>query len=344
MSKITSGILKAIAPNTPQPLRDRFIPFLNEALPRYGIVSEFQVAAFLATAAFESMYFRKTREGKAKSTSPVWIKYQSKYWPTGYFGRGIFQTTTLANYRKFGQKMKKRGLVDDSELFVKQPELLEQPKWAVESACEFWETNKLDQYARQGLKGFSALQGVVNRGRPDKVALGYADRLVVYEAARLALPDDFKLSAADTETPATQSPLTVEPFEPAELQPIQPPTSDRVVIEDREKQGFFQTIWKKLTAKFGGDVTLAVATEKAKEMQLLGLDADTWRMIFYIGVAAGVLWLLFEAYKYYMRVTEQTAKTAMLVTANTTPTNRVEIANTDVLQEYRAKGYTVITR
>lgn len=153
-----------------------------------------------------------------------------------------------------------------------------------------------------------------------------------------------QVSAADTYTPATQSPQTVEPVNPADPQNGQPPISDRVVIEDREKQGFFSTIWKKLTAKFGGDVTLAVATEKAKEMQLLGLDADTWRMIFYIGVVAGVVWLLFEAYKYYMRVTEQTAKTAMLVTANTTPTNRVEIANTDVLQEYRAKGYTVITR
>jgi len=225
MAKITAAILQKIAPQTPAPLRDRFIPYLNEALPRYGIVSELQVAAFLATAAFESMYFRKTKEGKAKPTSKAWIRYQSKYWHTNYMGRGIFQTTSEKNYRIFGQKMKKKGLVTDSEIFVKQPQLLEQPQWAVESACEFWETNGLDKYARQGFKGFTALQGVVNRGSASKIALGQPDRLVVYERARLALPDNFILGASTTtaDTTATDSNSPID-----EPQDTSPPTNSEV--------------------------------------------------------------------------------------------------------------------
>jgi putative chitinase len=231
MAKITAEILRKIAPQTPAPLRDRFIPYLNSILPRYGIVSELQVAAFLATAAFESMYFRKTKEGKAQPTSTAWIKYQSKYWHTNYMGRGIFQTTSEKNYRIFGQKMKRKGLVTDSELFVKQPQLLEQPEWAVESACEFWETNGLDKYARQGFKGFTALQGVVNRGRADKVALGQADRLLVYEKARLALPDDFILGASTTTANTTATDSNSPTDEP---QDTVPPTNIETTTVEAE--------------------------------------------------------------------------------------------------------------
>ena len=212
MSKITSAILAKIAPQTPSALRDRFLPYLNDALPRYGIVTELQVAAFLATAAFESQYFQKTKEGKARASSPIWIKYQSKYWHTNYMGRGIFQTTHERNYRTFGQQMKKKGLVTDSETFVKSPALLEDPRWAVESACEYWETNGLDKYARQGFKGFSALQGRVNKGDANEVAHDYPNRLLVYERARQAIPDGFTLDSAATsiasETPAVSSPVT----------------------------------------------------------------------------------------------------------------------------------------
>jgi len=229
MNRITPAILAKIAPQTKAELLDRFIPFLNEALPRYGIVTELQVAAFLATAAFESQYFQKTKEGKGRPSSDVWIKYQSKYWHTNYMGRGIFQTTHEKNYRTFGRKMKEKGLVTDSEMFVKNPELLEQPRWAVESACEYWETNGLDRYARQGFKGFSALQGRVNRGDANKVAHDYPDRLLVYERARHALADDFNLgSTADsiaTEDPAVSSPNPVS--EPQiDPPPVETPSTD----------------------------------------------------------------------------------------------------------------------
>lgn len=195
MSKITLALLKAVAPSTRQDLLDRFIPHMNAILPEYGIVSELQVSAFLATAAFESQYFQKTKEGHARVGTKA-RGYQDKYWGTGFMGRGIFQTTHRRNYLIFGQKMLQLGKVDNANLFVEHPELLEQSRWAVESACQYWQTNKLDKWALRGTKGFFGLQGLVNRGSAEKEALDYDSRLAVYEKARRAMPDDFKLDSA----------------------------------------------------------------------------------------------------------------------------------------------------
>lgn len=71
--------------------------------------------------------FQPVREAKGSVNSEIWIKYQSKYWFTGYFGRGLVQTTFKENYLKIGQ------LVGVGDLFVRQPDLLLELKWSYES-------------------------------------------------------------------------------------------------------------------------------------------------------------------------------------------------------------------
>src|SRR5688572_12274528 len=84
---ITSELLKKLAPRTPVAKRDRFLPYLQEACPRYHIDTELRVAAFLATVCFESDYFKTTKEYRA--TRPGKVKaLQDKYWDTGFYGRG----------------------------------------------------------------------------------------------------------------------------------------------------------------------------------------------------------------------------------------------------------------
>ena len=56
-------------------------------------------------------------------------------------GRGIFQTTGRANYLQLGIKKGRR------DLFINTPELLEQPEYAVWSACEYWNTRNLNDPA-----------------------------------------------------------------------------------------------------------------------------------------------------------------------------------------------------
>jgi predicted chitinase len=59
-------------------------------MPRYGIITQKQQAAFLATCAYESQYFQKTKEGLARKGTKA-RAYQDKYWSTGYYGRGLIK-------------------------------------------------------------------------------------------------------------------------------------------------------------------------------------------------------------------------------------------------------------
>lgn len=212
MSKITSDLLAKLAPGTkPDSLRDRFIPFLNEACPRYGITTELRVAAFLATICFESNYFRATKEGLARNGSKARAA-QNKYWGTGFYGRGLIQTTHRSNYVRFSQAMFKAGRIEREFLFVEQPELLEQPKWAVESACYFWQSNSLNGYADRGK--FFAIQGLVNRGNASEEAWGYDDRLKLYDTALRNMPNSFNLSTA---APSNAQNLTGDTTEDSNL-------------------------------------------------------------------------------------------------------------------------------
>ena len=60
--EITPELLKQLFPATGKILRDRWIPFWNELLPKYGIDNELRLAAFLATVGIESDHLRATRE------------------------------------------------------------------------------------------------------------------------------------------------------------------------------------------------------------------------------------------------------------------------------------------
>lgn len=62
------------------------------------------------------------KEIKAKPNTVVWQKYQSKYWSTGFYGRGYSQLTWKGNYQKFGKLL---GL--DNQL-VTNPDLVLQPE------------------------------------------------------------------------------------------------------------------------------------------------------------------------------------------------------------------------
>lgn len=144
-------------------------------LPQYDINTPERVAAFIAQCAHESGGFKRLKENlnyKWESLRRVF----PKYFPTDelaqeyahkqeqianriygsrmgngdessgdgfrYCGRGLIQLTGKNNYTKFAESM---GMAVEEV-----PALLETYDGAVKSACWFWSSNNLNQYADSG--------------------------------------------------------------------------------------------------------------------------------------------------------------------------------------------------
>ena len=113
--------------------------WINKICPEFEIDTPREYAHFLAQACHETDHFRTLEEyasGKAyegrKDLGNMIIGDGVRF-----KGRGIFQTTGRANYKQLGVK---KG---NPDLFLKNPELLEQPEYAVWSACVFWKSRNL---------------------------------------------------------------------------------------------------------------------------------------------------------------------------------------------------------
>ena len=156
------------------PYIDYWYHALEQALPDYDINTPSRVAAFIAQCAHESGGFKFLQENlnyKAESLCRVWPKYfnagnandyahnpekianrayggrmgngpEESGDGFKYCGRGLIQLTGKQNYTKFAESIDTP--VDEI------PEFLATFEGAVQSACWFWESNNLNQYADSG--------------------------------------------------------------------------------------------------------------------------------------------------------------------------------------------------
>jgi putative chitinase len=170
---LTKEQLAQVIPGNPY--LDHWYHALEQALPDYDINTPQRVAAFLAQCAHESGGFRALKENlnyKAASLRRVFPKYfptddlAAAYAGKGemianrvyggrmgngdehsgdgfrYCGRGLIQLTGKSNYQAFADSIETP--VEDV------PEYLQTFEGAVQSACWFWESNNLNQFADNG--------------------------------------------------------------------------------------------------------------------------------------------------------------------------------------------------
>ncbi|HBO3594435.1 TPA: glycoside hydrolase family 19 protein [Pseudomonas aeruginosa] len=187
-----------------------FVPALNAAMGRFGITSPVRVAVFLAQIGHESSQLARLVENlnySARGLAAIWPSryrgadgkpnalalnlarhpqaianntYASRNgngdeasgdgWR--YRGRGLLQITGRANYRAAGV-----GLGQPLE---QEPELLEQPEFAVLSAAWWWASHGLNELADRG--EFAAITRRINGGLN-----GQAERLELWERAKRVL-------------------------------------------------------------------------------------------------------------------------------------------------------------
>ncbi|QOY72855.1 glycoside hydrolase family 19 protein [Pseudomonas sp. OST1909] len=161
-----------------------FISSLNLAMLNRQISTPQRAAAFLAQIGHESGELHYVRELGSD-------QYLSKY-DTGvlaarlgntpeadedgqkYRGRGLIQITGRRNYLACSQ-----ALFGDDRL-LRQPQLLEQPQWACESAAWFWQSNGLNELADKDQ--FTTITRRINGGLN-----GLDDRLQLWARAKAVL-------------------------------------------------------------------------------------------------------------------------------------------------------------
>ena len=200
--ELTLEQLKQLLPKNPYV--DHWHQALEQLLPDYEINTAQRIAAFIAQCSHESGGFTALKENLNYKAATL-RKIFPKYFPTDdlanayanmpnkqeaianrvyanrmgngdehsgdgyrYCGRGLIQLTGKSNYQAFA---------DSLEMNVEDvPEYLATFEGAAQSACWFWESNNLNQWADKG--DIMTLTKKINGG-----TLGLDDRIKHYEHA-----------------------------------------------------------------------------------------------------------------------------------------------------------------
>ena len=150
----------------------QYLPYFLDAMKAAEITTVQRAAAWCSQIGHESAGLKYMAE--IQTSDPSWSADRTRY-----RGRGPIQLTWSSNYRKFGQWCKANGYVDNSELFVTQPELVEQPKWGFLAASWYWlkagpRPGQINGYADVG--DILAVSCCINGWVEGKEPNGYADR------------------------------------------------------------------------------------------------------------------------------------------------------------------------
>ena len=177
---LTYDTLKKIVPTLPKNA-DVFIPYLNEMIGLFEINTPRRLAGFISQIAHESGGFKYTVEIASGDAYENRKDLGNIYPGDGkrFKGRGLIQVTGRNNYAAMGKEL--------GQDFVKNPDLLAAPQFAVKSAAIFWRNIKgnglmdLPDTWRSKTRKYDPFQMLtykVNGGQN-----GYADRLQYFNRA-----------------------------------------------------------------------------------------------------------------------------------------------------------------
>lgn len=152
------------------------LPHYQAAMVAAEITNPRRAAAWNSQLGHESSGLRYMAEIQTSGPDWTWDR-------TRYRGRGPVQLTWQSNYRKFGKWCAEKGYVTDPELFVNQPELVEQPRWGFLAASWYWinagpRPGQINAFADAG--DILAVSRCINGWIEGKDPIGWADRRTRY--------------------------------------------------------------------------------------------------------------------------------------------------------------------
>lgn len=236
---ITKEQIKQIAPNSKEEIIGPLVGYLNKYMPKYEVNTYLRVCHFLAQAAHEAASFRTLQEyaSGAAYEGRKDLGNVNKGDGVRYKGRGIFQLTGRANYRRIGQLI---GM--DLE---NNPELAASPEVSVLTALEYWKSRNLSPLA--DADNVEAITRKINGGLN-----GFDDRKRYLAKCKQVIPKNF----------------TFEVAPPPPLDSLIPPI---VVAKLGDNSSYVSDLQKMLNSKgfkLGTDGVFGPKTEQAvKEFQ-----------------------------------------------------------------------------
>lgn len=356
----------------PQPVVDALDDLLDaieaDNSIQFGPINRRRLAYALATFKWETAHtFRPIHEIGGNAYFERNYGYQTKVGKrlgndekgegAKYHGRGFVQLTGESNYEKATRKLG----ID----FVNFPDLALHPDNAYRIAMlgmkEGWFTGlKFADFINETETDFEDARRIINgkdkAAQIAQIARAFDD-ILKDSIERDAAEQIKKKPEPDSETPAPsantsenskneahQNDQVPQPGKMVEGQANQNTPPDKVCIEKPEPQNFLQKMWKKVSGFFVGQSIADIGTEKLAQVNALGLSADFWKRLFYVALAAGLVYLIAEFYRHWQWKRDQAKITELLVQANTTPTNKVTLAASEDLDRLKEAGYSIVRR
>lgn len=167
---LNSTQLKSIYPFASTQKIALYLPFLNQYAQAYEVTTLLRISSFLAQIGHESGQLQYCEEIADGSSYEGREDLGNLFKGDGrrFKGRGLIQITGRANYTDISDDLK----VD----FIRHPERLCEPEYAVKSAYWFWNRRKLNMLADQ--KDFRRITKLINGGYN-----GINERFALYEKA-----------------------------------------------------------------------------------------------------------------------------------------------------------------
>jgi len=168
---ITDKILKQIYPYSTLSNRLKYLPYFNKYLNQYEITTLIRLWSYFAQIGHESgqlNYSEEIASGQAYEGRKDLGNIEQGD-GIRFKGRGLIQITGRSNYDKLSNAFG----ID----FIKEPELLESPEYAVLSSLWFWKSKNLNQIADSG--NFELLTKRINGGLTN-----IKDRLEILERCK----------------------------------------------------------------------------------------------------------------------------------------------------------------
>lgn len=275
-------------------------------------------------------------------------------------GRGFVQITGRKNYTKY-------GIADN-------PDLALEPATAFRIMTDGMRTGgftgkKLSDYITANKADYKNARRIINGLDKADLIAGYAKQFETILKGSAALPasdnarsltDDPTIdktpavgegesaaSAADTPDDAVSSTVEKTVVETSKGESAESTTTTQaqnIAIESRPKEGFFASVWKKITGLSIFNGGLSAVSDQAQQVQALGLSAGFWRTIIFIALGASLIYLAYEAYGHWSRIHEAKERDRLLASVNSSPTNTVEFISPEEISKFEKAGYKVIKR